>query len=158
MPSRTMPMLNYQLSLSQPRSGRSFGERPRTIIYLTKVEGCTMLLLYEAKSHFFLGLGADALARICLRKSRFMDASNLRVGTLCNISFFSFSVGVLTMTLPEITELFATDDKCRELLERLRWPNGSECPRCKTQKVVRLADGKLLYCAECDYQFGVTVG
>ena len=117
-----------------------------------------MLLLYEAKSHFFFGLAAERVACICFRKSRFMDASNLRVGTLCNISFLSFSVGVLTMTLPEVTELFATDDKCRELLERLRWPNGPECPRCKTQKVVRLADGKLLYCAECDYQFGVTVG
>jgi len=116
-----------------------------------------MLLLYEAKYHFFLGLAAERVARICFRKSRFMDASNLRVGTLCNISFFSFSVGVLTMTLPEVTELFSTDDKCRELLERLRWPNGPECPRCKTQKLARL-DAKLLYCAECDYQFGVTAG
>ena len=63
------------------------------------------------------------------------------------------------MTLPEITEMFSTDEKCRELLERLRWPNGSECPRCRTQKVVRLVSSdKLLYCAECDYQFTVTSG
>ena len=61
------------------------------------------------------------------------------------------------MTLPDVTELFATDDKCRELLERLRWPNGPECPRCKGQKLARLG-AKLLYCAECDYQFSVTVG
>ena len=61
------------------------------------------------------------------------------------------------MTLPEITEMFSTDDKCRELLARLRWPNGPECPRCHTQKVVRLVTSdKLLYCAECDYQFTVT--
>ena len=61
------------------------------------------------------------------------------------------------MTLPEITEMFSTDDKCRELLERLRWPNGAECPRCHSQKVVRLvASDKLFYCAECDYQFTVT--
>src|SRR5438105_12710816 len=63
------------------------------------------------------------------------------------------------MTLPEITEMFSTDEKCRELLERLRWPNGPECPRCHTQKIVRLVTSdKLLYCAECDYQFTVTSG
>jgi transposase-like protein len=63
------------------------------------------------------------------------------------------------MTLPEVIELFPTDEKCRELLERLRWPNGPECPRCKTQKVVRLStNAKLLWCAECDYQFSVTAG
>jgi transposase-like protein len=63
------------------------------------------------------------------------------------------------MTLPELIELFPTDEKCRELLERLRWPNGPECPRCKTQKVVRLSTNiKLLWCAECNYQFSVTAG
>ncbi|GAC1436667.1 MAG: IS1595 family transposase [Terriglobales bacterium] len=61
------------------------------------------------------------------------------------------------MTLPDITELFDTDDKCRELLERLRWPNGPECPRCKNQKLARLSP-KLLWCGECDYQFTVTAG
>ncbi len=63
------------------------------------------------------------------------------------------------MTLPDITELFSTDDKCRELLERLRWPEGPECPRCKSREVVRLVTAsKLLYCNECDYQFTVTAG
>src|SRR2546428_3055130 len=91
--------------------------------------------------------------------SLFIDANNLRVGTFRSASLFNFSDGVRTMTLPEITEMFSTDEKCRELLERLRWPNGSECPRCRTQKVVRLVSSdKLLYCAECDYQFTVTAG
>ncbi|MBZ5600045.1 MAG: IS1595 family transposase [Acidobacteriia bacterium] len=63
------------------------------------------------------------------------------------------------MTLPDVVELFGTDDKCRELLERLRWPEGPECPRCKTREVVRLSTNvKLLWCAECDYQFSVTAG
>lgn len=61
------------------------------------------------------------------------------------------------MTLPDLTELFDTDDKCRELLERLRWPNGPECPRCHAQTLARL-DARLLYCKECDYQFSVTAG
>jgi transposase-like protein len=63
------------------------------------------------------------------------------------------------MTLPDLIELFGTDEKCRELLERLRWPNGPECPRCKSDDVVRLeTNTKLLWCPVCEYQFGVTVG
>jgi len=61
------------------------------------------------------------------------------------------------MTLPDVVEHFSADDKCRELLERLRWPNGPECPRCHTQSLARL-DARLLYCKDCDYQFSVTAG
>jgi transposase-like protein len=61
------------------------------------------------------------------------------------------------MTLPDVVELFGTDDKCRELLERLRWPSDPECPRCHTTALARL-DARLLYCKECDYQFTVTAG
>ena len=60
------------------------------------------------------------------------------------------------MTLVDVMNLFDTDDKCRELLLRLRWPNGVECPRCK-QPAVELATAKqLFYCNDCDYQFSVT--
>jgi len=63
------------------------------------------------------------------------------------------------MTLLDITTIFSDDDRCRELLERLRWPNGPECPRCKTQEVTRRENNtKLLYCGDCDYQFTVTAG
>jgi transposase-like protein len=60
------------------------------------------------------------------------------------------------VTLVDVINLFDTDDKCRELLVRLRWPNGVECLRCKAP-VVELATAKqLFYCKECDYQFTVT--
>ena len=60
------------------------------------------------------------------------------------------------MTLVDVMNLFDTNDKCRELLVRLRWPNGVECPRCK-QTAVELATAKqLFYCNDCDYQFSVT--
>jgi len=63
------------------------------------------------------------------------------------------------MTPPDVVEHFSTDDKCRELLERLRWPMGAECPRCKGKSVVRLeTNAKLLWCRECEYQFTVTAG
>jgi transposase-like protein len=62
------------------------------------------------------------------------------------------------MTLVDIQDYFSTDEKCRELLKRLRWPNGPECPRC-LGKVVPLATAKqLFYCKDCDYQFTVTAG
>jgi transposase-like protein len=111
------------------------------------------------KPYFFLGFAADAEALNSLRRLRFILASNFRVGTFSSISFFSFSDGVRTMTLPELNQMFSNDEQCRELLERLRWPNGPECPRCKTQKVQRLSTNvKLLWCPECDYQFSVTAG
>jgi transposase-like protein len=60
------------------------------------------------------------------------------------------------MTLVDVINLFDTDDKCRELLVRLRWPNGVECLRCKGP-IAELATAKqLFYCKACDYQFSVT--
>ncbi|HEU5412990.1 MAG TPA: IS1595 family transposase [Candidatus Angelobacter sp.] len=61
------------------------------------------------------------------------------------------------MTIIDVCSVFSDDEKCRELLERLRWPLGPECPRCKTQELARL-NPKLLYCKDCDYQFSVTAG
>jgi len=61
------------------------------------------------------------------------------------------------MTIVELCTSFSTDDKCRELLERLKWPMGLECPRCFGKNVVRLAkNANLLWCSECAYQFTVT--
>ena len=63
------------------------------------------------------------------------------------------------MTLQDIAASFSTDEKCRELLERLRWPNGPECPRCHTHKLTRISTNKkLLWCSDCKYQFTVTAG
>jgi len=62
------------------------------------------------------------------------------------------------MTLLDVHELFSTDAKCRELLKRLRWPDGLECPRCKAKSVPLETTKDLLYCKDCDYQFTVTSG
>jgi len=53
---------------------------------------------------------------------------------------------------------FSTEDRCRELLRRLRWPSGVECPRCKMPAVELETDKELFYCKDCDYQFTVTAG
>jgi transposase-like protein len=60
------------------------------------------------------------------------------------------------MTLVDVINLFDTDTRCRELLSRLRWPNGPECLRCHGPAVELATEKQLLYCKECDYQFSVT--
>jgi len=62
------------------------------------------------------------------------------------------------MNLVDMNAMFATDDKCREYLVRLRWPAGPECLRCKMPVVKLDTDKQLFYCKDCDYQFSVTAG
>jgi transposase-like protein len=67
-------------------------------------------------------------------------------------------MGDLSMDLINLTSKFSTDDKCRELLRRLRWPNGPECPRCHSKAKELDTDKQLFWCGECQYQFSVTAG
>lgn len=60
------------------------------------------------------------------------------------------------MTIIDLCNTFSTDERARELLERLRWPNGPECPRCLMDAVRLTTNAKLFYCKACDYQFTVT--
>jgi transposase-like protein len=62
------------------------------------------------------------------------------------------------MNLVDINTLFGTEDKCRELLVRLRFPEGPQCLRCKGSVVKLDTDKQLFYCKDCDYQFSVTSG
>lgn len=70
------------------------------------------------------------------------------------------------LSLDEIIARYGDEDKARELLERLRWPEGPSCPHCGSKNVVRLiprSDSKrpgrkgLLKCRDCRRQFTVTV-
>ena len=64
----------------------------------------------------------------------------------------------MPMNLADVMTQFSTDERCRELLRRLRWPAGVECPRCKMAVVELETEKELFYCKDCDYQFSVTVG
>ena len=50
------------------------------------------------------------------------------------------------MTLVDVINLFDTDEKCREILVRLRWPNGVECVRCKMLAIELETEKQLFYC------------
>jgi len=62
------------------------------------------------------------------------------------------------MTLPDVTRLYSDDAQCRELLKRLRWPNGPECPRCHDTHISTLKGYARFECVACQYQFTVTSG
>jgi transposase-like protein len=62
------------------------------------------------------------------------------------------------MALLEMLQKYSTDDKCREILTKLRWPEGVTCPRCNERKVCYLADRKQFECGSCGHQFSVTTG
>ncbi len=62
------------------------------------------------------------------------------------------------MNLIDINTMFSTDAKCRELLTRLRFPEGPRCLRCKGPVALLETEKHLFYCKDCDYQFSVTAG
>lgn len=62
------------------------------------------------------------------------------------------------MTLPKLMVDFDTDAECRAALEKLRWPNGVECPRCQSKSISRITTRKQFDCNGCRYRFSVTTG
>jgi len=59
------------------------------------------------------------------------------------------------MTLVDLTQMFSTDEQCRVLLKKLRWPFGVECVRCKSTRTFEVATQKKFECVDCGYQFSV---
>jgi transposase-like protein len=60
---------------------------------------------------------------------------------------------------------FTDEDKAREALEAIRWPDGPYCPHCGNADPDKIAKGQgkahrpgLYYCAACNGQFTVTIG
>lgn len=119
------------------------------------------MLLWQhagAKPYFFFDLPSSSGAFFCLSFSsnslRKPEAS-FRADVLSSGDFARFVGVFLGMTLPEVNSLYSTDERCRELLKKLRWPLGVECLRCKNIEVRELANQKKFECKECGYQFSV---
>jgi transposase-like protein len=62
------------------------------------------------------------------------------------------------MNLMDVNTMFPSDEKCREMLVRLRWPEGPRCLRCNADVAELETEKQLFYCKDCDYQFTVTAG
>lgn len=71
------------------------------------------------------------------------------------------------INLIKLARDYSDNDKARELLESLRWPEGPVCPHCKATEIYKLTARKkskapvrkgVYKCAQCRKQFTVTVG
>src|SRR5881227_3143365 len=60
------------------------------------------------------------------------------------------------VNLVNLIERFGTDEKCREYLTELRWPQGVQCPRCNWKGVSTIEKRDQYDCNVCRYQFSVT--
>ena len=47
---------------------------------------------------------------------------------------------------------------CRAFLQHLRWPNGIQCPRCDSDRVVPVHSRNQHDCRGCRYRFSITSG
>jgi transposase-like protein len=55
-------------------------------------------------------------------------------------------------------DTYGSEDRCRDILEELRWPSGPRCPRCESAKLSRMRKRDQFDCDSCGYQFSVTAG
>jgi transposase-like protein len=63
-----------------------------------------------------------------------------------SISFFEFK------------EIFNNEDRCRDHLFKLRWPNGFECQKCGSKSYYSITTRDVYECCDCHYQASVTAG
>ena len=63
------------------------------------------------------------------------------------------------MDLLTLVDRYGDDTSCRDLLERLRWPDGPRCPRCGSDRIGTVKGRFTYHCnAGCSYEFSVTSG
>ncbi|MXY70632.1 MAG: IS1595 family transposase [Acidobacteriia bacterium] len=64
-----------------------------------------------------------------------------------------------SLNLMDLMDRFASDDKCRDFLEELRWPKGKvSCPHCGGKSLTEIPARSQWHCLFCQYQFSVTTG
>ncbi len=62
------------------------------------------------------------------------------------------------MNLIRLINRFSCEEKCREFLERLRWPEEVCCTRCGDTDVYEIPKRNKWACLGCGYHFSVTAG
>jgi transposase-like protein len=62
------------------------------------------------------------------------------------------------MNLADLVEEFGSNDRCRDYLEALRWPEGVECPKCASKSISRIKTRKQFDCNSCRKRFSVLSG
>lgn len=62
------------------------------------------------------------------------------------------------MNLMKLMEQYGSDDACREVLAKLRWQDGVQCPRCSSKSIRNSYTRDQYDCGSCGYQFSVITG
>ncbi len=62
------------------------------------------------------------------------------------------------INLVALIERYGNEDKCRDYLEELRWPDGVICPRCSSSAISEIAERGQYHCLSCQYHFSVMSG
>ena len=62
------------------------------------------------------------------------------------------------MNLMKLMDNFHSDERCREVLEQLRWPNGVGCIRCGSKHIRNIRSRNQYSCGSCEHRFSVTAG
>lgn len=67
----------------------------------------------------------------------------------------------ITTKAPSLVDLamkYDSREKCLDLLESLRWPDGPACPRCGHSEAYRIHERRLYECKSCRHQYSATSG
>jgi transposase-like protein len=57
-----------------------------------------------------------------------------------------------------LKSIYKTEEVCRTFLETLRWPDGAQCPRCKSKRAFSCSSRPQFDCAACGFRFSLTTG
>ena len=60
-------------------------------------------------------------------------------------------------SIEEFEARFSSEERCREYVFQLRWPEGFRCPRCEHNKAW-VVSATLWQCCQCDHQTSATAG
>ncbi len=63
-----------------------------------------------------------------------------------------------SMDMMKIMERFHSEERCREVLAALRWPDGVKCPRCENENHAYDSKRFVWDCYSCGYQFSALTG
>lgn len=62
------------------------------------------------------------------------------------------------LSLLQFKKRFGTERACENALEKMRWPDGFVCPKCRHSKASRITTRRLLQCSKCHHQVSLTSG
>ena len=62
------------------------------------------------------------------------------------------------LSLLQFRKRFGTERACEKAMERMRWPDGFVCSKCRHTKASRITTRRLLQCSKCHHQVSLTSG